>query len=189
MDYDTELWNKYTEENLETSQNELSKFIYYLSVGLGVNRICEAGCNVGNNLSHFPPSFDVHGIDLNEHALKIAKKNYPSFTFHSGKINKIPCSDSFFDLVFTRGVLIHNPKNEIDSILTEFLRVSKKWVFNLEYFGNDGDMIKWKRGDDLLWYRNMKERWSKFNVEIISDIDIPLEIDSGKMRLTIIKKI
>ena len=58
----------------------------------------------------------------------------------------------------------------------------------MEYYGEDGKMINWKRGDDLLWYRNMKERWSKFNVEVISDIDIPLDIDSGKMRLTLVKK-
>ena len=60
---------------------------------------------------------------------------------------------------------------------------------NLEYFGNDGEMIEWSRGDELLWYRNMKERWGKFNVEIISDIEIPVEIDQGKVRLTLVKKI
>ena len=34
----------------------------------------------------------------------------------------------------------------------------------------------------------MKERWSNFDVEIISNIEIPLEIDQGKVRLTIVKK-
>jgi len=36
-------------------------------------------------------------------------------------------------------------------------------------------MIDWKRGKDLLWYRNMKERWKKFNVEILSDYEMPIE--------------
>jgi hypothetical protein len=68
------------------------------------------------------------------------------------------------------------------------LRISKKWVFNLEYFGDDGKMIDWKRGKDLLWYRNMKEQWGKHDVEIVTDVEIPQQIDSGKNRLTIIKK-
>ena len=72
--------------------------------------------------------------------------------------------------------------------MDELFRISKKWIFNLEYFGEDGKMIEWKRGKDLLWYRNMKELWGEYDVEIISDIEIPLEIDSGKSRLTIIKK-
>jgi hypothetical protein len=59
----------------------------------------------------------------------------------------------------------------------------------LEYFGEDGKMIDWKRGKDLLWYRNMKELWKKFNVEIVSDCEIPIEIDKRKMHLTLIKKL
>ena len=34
----------------------------------------------------------------------------------------------------------------------------------------------------------MKERWGNFDVEVISDVEIPLEIDQGKVRLTLVKK-
>ena len=125
---------------------------------------------------------------MNKHALEEAKKKHPSFNFQEGNLKKIPFEDNVFDLVFTRGVLIHVPNSDLDKALMELLRISKKWVFNLEYFGKDGNMIKWKRGDDLLWYRNMKERWSKFDVEIISDIEIPIEVDQGKVRLTLVRK-
>lgn len=188
MDYNSKLWDEYTDDNVDQTQDELSKFIYHISTALGAKKICEAGCNVGNNLSGFPKGFDVHGIDMNKYALERVKKRYPSFKFQYENITKTSYPDSFFDLVFTRGVLIHIPKKEIDDVLRELLRISKKWVFNLEYFGDDGEMIKWKRGDDLLWYRNMKQLWGKFNVDIISDTDIPLEIDSGKMRFTLVKK-
>ncbi len=188
MNYDKELWKKYTDEN-ENIQGEQSKFIHFLSVALGVKKICEIGCNIGNNLSNFPKNFEVYGFDMSKYALEKAKKRYPSFKFEIGNMNKIPISDSFFDMVFTRGVLIHIPNMEIDAGLKEMIRISKKWIMNLEYFGKDGEMIKWSRGDELLWYRNMKERWSKFDVEIISDVEIPLEIDPGKVRLTLLKKI
>lgn len=188
MNYDTKLWNEYTDDNKGQIQQELSKFIYYLSIGLGSKSICECGCNVGNNLSSFPSDYDVHGVDLNAYALEKAKKRYPSFHFQQANISNTSHSDSSFDLVFTRGVLIHIQENEVDNVLNELMRISKKWILNLEYHGDDGMMIKWKRGNDLVWYRNMNERWSKFNVDIISYVDIPLEIDSNKMRLTLVKK-
>ena len=74
----------------------------------------------------FPKQFDVTGIDLNEHALSIAKKKYPEFKFDLDSILKLPYADSTFDLVFTRGVLIHiDPKN-IDKATSEIFRISKK---------------------------------------------------------------
>lgn len=190
MDYDTNLWDDYTDENEKgiNFQADISKFIYFLSLGLGARKICEAGCNVGNNLSSFPHNTKVYGIDMNKYALEKAQKRFPTFTFKNENINNTSYPDSFFDLVFTRGVLIHITKDGVDAVLNELLRISNRWIFNLEYFGEDGKMINWKRGDNLLWYRNMKERWSKFNVNIISDIDIPPEIDSGNMKLTLVEK-
>jgi len=188
MEYNKDLWTNYTFENEDTLQTEISKLIYYLSLGLGTKNICEAGCNIGNNLSEFPKDFNVNGFDMNETALEKARKKYPTFHFFKENINKTSFYNQQFDLVFTRGVLIHISKEGIQDALNELFRISKKWIFNLEYFGEDGKMIKWKRGDELLWYRNMKQLWNNYDVEMISNIDIPLEIDSGKMKLTLVKK-
>jgi len=188
MKYDSKLWNEYTDNNKNTEHKELSKLIYHISLSLGSKQICEVGCNVGNNLSEFPKDYDVNGIDLNECALEQARKKYPFFNFKHTSNDKMPYEDSTFDIVFTRGVLIHIPKENLFLVMSEMTRISKKWIFNLEYFGEDDKMIDWKRGENLLWYRNMKENWSNHNVEIVSDIEIPLEIDSGKTRLTIVKK-
>ena len=76
----------------------------------------------------------------------------------------------------------------MDLAVKEMLRVSKKWIFNLEYFGDDGKEIEWKRGKDLLWYRNMNKWWGKHDVEIVSEINLPEIIDEGKTTLTLIKK-
>lgn len=188
MDYNTELWNKYTEENKENFQNEVSSFIYHMCLGLGAKKICEAGCNVGNNLSKFPDNLEIYGIDMNKHALEKAKSEYPKFNFQVENIKKTSFTDSFFDLVFTRGVLIHIHPDEVDDVLHEFLRISKKWIFNLEYFAEDEKMIDWKRGKDLLWYRNMRKRWEDMNIKIVSEVEIPLNVDPGKMRFTLIEK-
>jgi len=188
LKYNTEIWDKYTEENTGAVQNRLSEFIFNSILTLGGGKILEAGCNIGNNLSSFPENYEIYGLDLNEKALEKCKARYQSFKFEKGSLLNIPFPDSFFDIVFTRGVLIHIAPENLDSVLSELLRVSKKWIFNLEYHGEDNKMIKWKRGDDMLWYRNMKERWIKYNVEIISEKDIPESIDEGKTRLTLVRK-
>ena len=100
----------------------------------------------------------------------------------------MPFEDSEFDFVVSRGVLIHIPNSDMPDVINELLRVSKKWICNLEYFGEDGKMISWKRGNDLLWYRDMKQWWNKKDVELISEIDLPEELDIGKTRLTIVRK-
>lgn len=188
MGYNTDLWNSYTEENKEKSQEELSNFIYHVSLGLNAKTVLEGGCNVGNNLSKFPTSVNITGIDLNEKAIEIAKSKFSTFNFKVSSLQEIPFPDSSFDIVFTRGVLIHIPKEDMAQVVKELHRVSKKWIFNLEYFGEDGKMISWKRGEDLLWYRDMKVWWKNFDVEIISETDIPEELDFGKTRFTLVRK-
>jgi len=189
LEYNTKIWDEYTDENTGTIQENLSKFVFNSVLTLGGKRILEAGCNIGNNLSEFPVDYEVHGLDMNENALNECRKKYPSFKFEKGSILKIPFPDSCFDIVFTRGVLIHISPDDIEKANSEIFRVSKKWIFNLEYYGEDNKMIKWKRGDDLLWYRNMKERWKQFKVEIITDVEIPEKIDSGKTRFTLVRKL
>ena len=49
-------------------------------------------------------------------------------------------------------------------------------------------MIDWKRGKDLLWYRNMRKRWEDMNIKIVSEVEIPINVDPGKMRFTLIEK-
>ena len=146
-------------------------------MGLGAKKICEVGTNVGNNLIGFPKTSDVTGVDLNEYALSINKEKHPEFKFDLASALDLPYSDDSFDLVFTRGVLIHIDPTNIDKAIDELFRVSKKWIINLEYFGEDSKSISWKRGDDLLWYRDMKAKWSNYDVEIISDLEIPEKID------------
>ena len=189
MDYNTKIWDEYTDENTESIQENLSKFMFNSVLILGGKRVLEVGCNIGNNLSEFPVDFDVNGLDMNEKALDRCKEKYPSFKFKKASVLEIPFPDSSFDVVFTRGVLIHISPEDIEKSMTELLRVSKKWIFNLEYFGEDNKMIKWKRGDDLLWYRNMKERWKSFRVEIITDVELPEKIDSGKTKFTLVRKL
>ncbi len=188
MEYQRDVWDNYTVDNEFVKTGDVSKFIYYISLALGAKNILEVGCNVGNNFRDFPKNFDVHGIDLNEKALEKAKVKHPTFQFKRGSIIEIPFKDSTFDLVFTSGVLIHIHHEDMEKALIELFRVSRKWIFNIEYFGENEEEIKWKRAEHLLWYRNMKKRWSKSNVRIISDVDLPTSIEPNS-KFTLVEKL
>ena len=188
MDYDEKIWNDYTDENEKSDENP-SSFIYHVALALDAKNVLEAGCNVGNNLKDFPKDFHVEGFDMNTYALEKCKKRYPEFKFNQGTITKIPYADSSFDLVFTRTVLIHIPPSEMKQATNELFRVSRKWILNIEFFGENEDMVNWKRGKDLLWQRNMKKRWSEYKVRVLSDVEIPLEMDPNKVRFTLVEKL
>ena len=64
MNYDTEFWNKYADENESRYNEEFSKYVTNLVSSLpGVQSVLELGCGTGIDLRLFPDSFELHGID------------------------------------------------------------------------------------------------------------------------------
>jgi Methylase involved in ubiquinone/menaquinone biosynthesis len=99
MQYNEEFWKKYADENESRYNEEFSKYVRDLASSLpGVQSILEIGCGTGIDLRLFSDSFQLHGIDLNEHALEIAKEKLSSANFQKGDITKLPCEDSSIDL-------------------------------------------------------------------------------------------
>ena len=83
-------WNQYANENESRYNEEFSKYVRDLASSLpGVQSILEIGCGTGIDLRLFSDSFQLHGIDLNEHALEIAKKKLSNVNFQKGDITKI----------------------------------------------------------------------------------------------------
>ena len=52
---------------------------------------------------------NVAGVDVNERALALLRANYPGVDVRIAKARELPFEDGSFDLVFTTGVLIHQP--------------------------------------------------------------------------------
>jgi len=182
-----DLWTKYTFDNINNSYRDISKFIWYNCLGLGCKRILDVGCNIGMELVSFPNYADLTGVDSNLLALKKAEQRLPYFKFKQGNITNLDIPDNSYDMVFDRGVMIHLDDNEVDIAMHEMFRVSRKYVMNLEYLGEDGKRIEW-RGGEPLFYRDMINRWKDYNVNIISDVKIPYDIDSNRLHYTLVRK-
>ena len=105
MNYDKEFWYKYSDKNESRYNEEFAKFTRDLATSLRCTSILEIGCGTGIDLRLFPDTFEIHGIDLNDHALKIAKEKFSIADFKKGTIAELPFEDSSIDFVFTHGLM------------------------------------------------------------------------------------
>ncbi len=186
MEYDTDFWNKYTDKNESNYHQEYAKFIRDLATSLKANSVLEVGCNSGNDLKEFSENFEVYGLDLNEHALDIARQKLPSFKFKKSSILNMPFEDSSIDFVFTHYLLNYIPEQEMEKAIKELFRVSRKYILTCELFDENESPLE---GDTKGWKRNVYKRWLNFQVKIISHVDMHEDFEPNKPRFTLVRKI
>jgi pseudaminic acid biosynthesis-associated methylase len=116
-------------------------------------RILEVGCNVGTQLQLLQQMgfTNLYGIDIQNYALKGAKDRLPEVTFIEGSALAIPYADQFFDLVFTSGVLIHIPPEDLPDALAEIHRCAKHWIWGIEYYSLETTEVEYRGHQGLLW--------------------------------------
>tara|TARA_B100001123_G_scaffold70145_1_gene78491 strand:+ start:31 stop:588 length:558 start_codon:yes stop_codon:yes gene_type:complete len=184
MEYDKEFWDKYADENESRNHEEFTKFLTELARSLHCKSILEIGCGTGIDLRKFDDSFEIHGVDLNDHALKLAKKNIPNGKFYKENITRLSFEDASVDFVFTHKLLNYLDDETLDKGVSEMFRVSKKYIVNCELFGESEEMI-----NDEMKLRNMLKRWLNYKVKIVSNVNMHEEIESEQVRFTLLRKI
>lgn len=159
------LGKEYTDRNLMSPDELDRQCIDYYGISrtelnkefltdMSVDGILEVGCNVGNQLLLLNKMGYVNlwGIELQDYAVEIARKRTRGINIVKGSAFDIPYKDDFFDLVFTSGLLIHIPPDDIDKVLDEIYRCTNRYIWGFEYYSPDGyQMINYREEDDLLW--------------------------------------
>jgi pseudaminic acid biosynthesis-associated methylase len=100
-------------------------------------RVLEVGCNVGANLRWIAQKIsprDVYGLDINENAVREVRRQFPGINVLWSPARDIAFRDGWFELVFTAGVLIHQPEESLRAVMREIVRCSRRWVLCMEYF-------------------------------------------------------
>jgi len=184
LGYDEEFWNKYADENESRSNEEFTKFLTNLVRSLHCTSVLEIGCGTGIDLRKFDDSFEIHGIDLNEHALELAKGNIPKAKFYKESITKLPFEDSSVDFIFTHKLLNYLDDETVDNGVSEMFRVAKRYVLNCELFGETEEKI-----DDEMKFRNMLKRWLNYKVRVVSNVNMHEDIEPEQVRFTLLKKL
>lgn len=112
------------------------KFIAENIKPLGPGSVLEIGCGWGRILSvvrrHMGEGVSVVGLDFGHPQLTLAKRNDPTSRLIEGNAVCLPFKDNSFDVVYTMGVFMHIPPDQIASAYTEAIRVSRKYIVHGE---------------------------------------------------------
>jgi pseudaminic acid biosynthesis-associated methylase len=134
-------------------------------------RVLEVGCNVGGNLQwvaeHVPPG-GVWGIDVNRKALSLLAERVPDANAVSGPARDLPFRDGWFDLVFTMGVLIHQPEPTLPLVMAEMVRCSKRWLLAGEYYAPATEEVGYRGQEGALFKRD----YGRLFLELFPDLQL-----------------
>lgn len=106
--------------------------------GLELNSILECGCGTGNQLLLLKNQGyeNLSGVDIQEDALKSARQRLPDANLVQSSLFDIPFDDDFFDLTCTNTVLIHIAVCDLIKVMSEIVRVSKRYIWGFEFYND-----------------------------------------------------
>ncbi len=154
--------DEYIDRNISDQlfASNLHFFSNVLKSCLSVTNVIELGANVGMNikaLKLLSPESNLHAVEINKGAYNELSKL--DCTAHNSAIEDFNISETF-DLVFTKGVLIHIAPENLDSVYSKMYELSKKYILIGEYYnpspveltyrGNEGKLFKRDFAGDLL---------------------------------------
>jgi pseudaminic acid biosynthesis-associated methylase len=141
------LWIK----NYGTSRTELNRrFLRQVPTD---SRILEVGCNVANQLLLLQQLgySELHGIEVQSYAIEVARSRTSNISLVQGTAFDLPYEDSFFDLVFTSGVLIHIAPADLPAALKEIHRCARTYILGSEYYAPAATEVTYRDRHALLW--------------------------------------
>ncbi len=120
-------------------------------------RVLEVGCNLGANLRWIAsqiPARDVFGVDINLKALEELRGTVPGVNALWGQARELPFRDRWFDMVFTTGVLIHQPPDVLPVVMSEIVRCSRRYVLCGEYYAPEPTEVPYRGQSGALFKRD-----------------------------------
>jgi pseudaminic acid biosynthesis-associated methylase len=116
-------------------------------------KILEVGSNIGNQLLYLQKMgfMNLHGIDVQSHAIELAKSRTDGIDLINASGFDIPFKDSIFDLVFTSGVLIHVRPDQITTVLDEIWRCTNRYIWGFEIYSPEYTNIPYLSYSDICY--------------------------------------
>ena len=136
-------------------------------------KILEVGSNVGAQL-HGLQSIgfeNLYGIEIQPYAVEVSKQNTKNINLIQGSALDIPFKDSYFDLVFTSGVLIHINPDDLNIVMGEIYRCTSENIWGFEYYADKYTEIPYRGRGNLLW----KAPFAKLYLDEFRDLELVKE--------------
>ena len=143
------------------------------------NSIFEIGYFSGRNLKYIEEAFpesSINGLEINKKAVEFAKAKLPKAELMHMNLHDMHTVNKKYDIVFTSGVLIHVPPDEIPNVLLKCLDLSTGYVMHIESIGK-GEVAAgpkhlkptYKVSDQLQWNQDLVSIYKNigFNVKVV----------------------
>lgn len=136
-------------------------------------KILEVGSNVGSQLQGLQKSGfkNLYGIELQPYAVEVSKQNTKNINLIHGSAFDIPFKDSYFDLVFTSGVLIHINPDDLNIVMREIYRCTSEYIWGFEYYADQYSEIPYRGSNNLMW----KADFAKLYLDKFEDLELVKE--------------
>jgi len=125
--------------------------------------LLEVGANLGANIRALKTitEADLFAVEPNGKArsIMINDRVLPADHVTDATADSLPFEDGQIDLVFTSGVLIHIPHENIEAAYREMHRVAGRYLLSIEYFSPTPVSIPYRGETDLLFKRDFGELW------------------------------
>ena len=182
-------FDRYAKEDYGVTRTQLNKeFLSKLDKNI---KILEIGCNSGGQLALLKRAGfnNLFGIEINKKALRIAKES-KEFNVMYGSALDIPYEKDFFDLVFTSYVLIHIHPKDLQKVIREAYRVTKKYIWGIEYFSEKCEEVNYRGYGNKLWRNNFLNTFlSEYPaLKVIKTKELPYRKDPNSDMMYLLKK-
>lgn len=178
MPYDAEYWNEYARTNETRYNANFAGFLRDLVSSLRCSSVLEAGCGTGIDLRLLGEGITVHGADLNDTALRMARERIPRGDFRRCDVTSLPYDNSSIDMVFTHRLLNYLDDTALEAAMSEMYRVAGRYVMSCETYHPGEAFI-----EGPYRYRDMPRRWAVYDVVPVSNVDMHPDIDKCRFLL------
>jgi spore coat polysaccharide biosynthesis protein SpsF len=150
--------NDYVDRNKGTYifSSNLAFFSKILGYTQNIKSVLELGANIGMNLmaiNQLIPQINISAVEINEKAASELKKNLPGIDLHLTSILKFT-PDRSWDLVFTRGVLIHLNPDMLPMVYDLIYKSASRYILISEYYSPKPTEIDYRGHSGKLFKRD-----------------------------------
>lgn len=146
-------YNRRAPGNEEANYHLFKKALY--SAGQ-ISTILELGAGQGANiraLERLYPGAQLVAVELNQHAAQVLGSTTKcARVINSSVLDWEP--DGTWDLVLTKGLLIHIHPDEMCMAYEVIHRAARRWILLAEYYNPSPVNVIYRGRDDLLWKRD-----------------------------------
>jgi pseudaminic acid biosynthesis-associated methylase len=146
--------DRYVERNLRAGDHR-GPFWQSILARTAPASVLEVGSNVGGNLRWLTgEGRRVTGVDVNAAALDILAAEVPDAEGVLAPARHLPFADGEFELVFTMGVLIHQPDESLLAVMDEMVRCTERFLLAGEYHATEATEVPYRGVDGALFKRD-----------------------------------